>query len=158
MSYPKTSFAIAFAIVTAFMLASCAELPAAGRTPESYAKYPASVPGKPGPEPAPTARPYVTTFPVSLAHDPHDPYSQMYFSRPRSVTISADLHNPFPHDAIATVYCPGDIFEGHSIRNVFVRAYGERFFLVQMSSIHMHDGCTVDFFHFVGTPGPAADF
>lgn len=102
-------------------------------------------------------RPFVSTYPVSLAEDPRDPYQKMYFSRPRPVTLAATLHNPTGHDAVATVFCPGDIFEGHSTRNVFVKAGGERRFLVEVMSPRMHDGCTVDFFHFVGLPGPDPD-
>ncbi len=102
-------------------------------------------------------RPFVTTYPASLAEDPRDPYSKMYFSRPRQVTLSADLHNPGDHDAIATVYCRGNIFDGHSTRNIFVKARGERFFLVEVMSYDMHEACEVDAYHYVGLPGPPAD-
>lgn len=106
---------------------------------------------------APAQRPFVSTYPVSLANDPRDPYAQMYFSRPRPVTIAVWLHNPLPHDVVAEVYCLGNILDGHSTRKFNVKAYGERHFLVEVMSPDMHDACEVPFFHFTNLPGPPAD-
>jgi hypothetical protein len=106
---------------------------------------------------ATAARPFVTSYPASLTVDPRDPFQQMYFSRPRPVTVAATIHNPTSHDAVVTVFCYGNIFEGKSTRDVMVKAGAESRFLVEVMSSDAFEPCQIQFFHFIGLPGPDAD-
>jgi hypothetical protein len=153
VKYPKLSLAIAFGIAAFFLtLAAGCGARAASAPPAKSAVRACGTLAARTALAAAAMRPYTSEYPATLSSDPWHPYQEMNFSRPRTITKAVTLHNPAPRDAIATVSCPG------VTRNFFVRAGGERHFLQDMSSIHLHENaCVVDFFHFAGTPGPAAD-
>lgn len=78
--------------------------------------------------------PYTSEFTVQTVTNSHNPYSQMPFSRPHRETHSVTLRNPTAQTVRAEVFCPGDIFEGHSYKKFTVRPGGEVHFLADVSS------------------------
>jgi hypothetical protein len=88
--------------------------------------------------------PYLTEYAVS---PPRMPYS-----RPSSGTKVVRAYNPFPRPVSVDVWCPGNVFDGHSGVTIGVAGNDSTGFLVEEGSADLvrSESCVIRGWHFDG--------
>lgn len=89
---------------------------------------------------------HTSPYTVEYAVDP----PRMAFSTVGNGTKVVRIYNPFPHEVAVDVWCPGNIFEGHSGATFRVPGNDNVGFLVQESNrdLVQYDTCQIRGWHF----------